>query len=260
MPPAARGGESVGAAPGSAPAGTTTPLYLTLAKTLMAKIAAGTYPVGSLLPTELELARLHGVSRQTVRHAIAQLRQRGVLMARKGVGTRVEAADAPRPLTYSATSVADLLDMARDSEWRVRTRERVAARAGLAAMLGCRSGQCWLHLAGPRTADGDTKPFAWVDVYVTDQIAAHLDIPPALRSALFHVIEQQTGNPIADIRQEIRATLLAPGIAQSLAAQPGAPALEITRRYFSTGRRLVLVSINTMPADRFFYSVAIRPG
>jgi DNA-binding GntR family transcriptional regulator len=259
-PLAVPGSASLNARPMDQVRTTTTPLYLTLAKTLLESIHAGDYPVGSLLPTELELAHLHGVSRQTVRQAIAQLRQKNVLHPRKGVGTRVEGAAAPRPLGYSASSVADLLEMAQESELQVETTETVVARGALANALGCRSGHRWLHLAGPRTEIGEVRPFAWVNSYVNSRIAQQVAIPPVLRSALFQVIEKQTGNPIHDIQQEIRATLIAPEVAVRLEAEPRAPALEITRRYFSTGRRLVLVSISVMPADRFFYAVAIKPG
>jgi len=244
--------------PPSEPGRTTTPLYLTLAKTLMDAIHAGIYPTGSLLPTEVELAHLHGVSRQTVRQAIAQLRQKNVLFARKGVGTRVEANSGSRKLSYSTASVSDLLELAQESELLIETTETLVARAGLATMLGCRSGHRWLHLAGPRTADGEERPFAWVHVYVSGPIAQQVKIPPALRSALFQFIEKQTGNMIAEIQQEIRATILDPDIAERIEAEAGAPALEITRRYFSTGRRLVLVSVNILPSDRFFYAVAIK--
>jgi hypothetical protein len=62
---------------------------------------------------------------------------------------------------------------------------------------------------------------------------------------------------VVEIQQEIRAVILKEGHAVKIAAAPGSPALEITRRYFSTGRRLIQVSVNTIPADRFFYSVEI---
>ena len=41
-------------------------------------------------------------------------------------------------------------------------------------------------------------------------------------------------------------------------ADPGTPALQISRRFYAAGRRLVLAAFNTMPADRFFYSVEIQ--
>ena len=62
---------------------------------------------------------------------------------------------------------------------------------------------------------------------------------------------------MVEIQQEIRAIILGSVEALRIAAAPGSPASEIARRYFSTGRRLIQVSVNTIPADRFFYSVEI---
>ena len=61
----------------------TAPLYLQVAHHLESRISDGEYPVGSLLPTENEIAAALGVSRQTVRQAIATLRNKGRLSARK---------------------------------------------------------------------------------------------------------------------------------------------------------------------------------
>ena len=71
---------------------TQTPLYLQVAHRLERQIISGERAVGSLLPPEADLAQQLGVSRHTIRQAIAQLRKKGMLVARKGVGTRVEAA------------------------------------------------------------------------------------------------------------------------------------------------------------------------
>ena len=63
---------------------TATPLYLHLAGKFIDGIHSGRFPIGSLLPREIELSAIHKVSRQTVRHAIAELRQKGLVSARKG--------------------------------------------------------------------------------------------------------------------------------------------------------------------------------
>ncbi len=93
--------------------------YLRLARTLQDAIQAGAYPVGSLLPTEIDLSAQHGVSRQTVRQAIGQLRQLKLLSARKGVGTRVEARHAARRFNYAALSATDLVEFAEDTEMTI---------------------------------------------------------------------------------------------------------------------------------------------
>jgi len=56
-------------------------------------ISDGTYPPGSMLPSENQLAEQYQVSRPTIRAAFARLAERGYVERRRGIGTRV--ADAP---------------------------------------------------------------------------------------------------------------------------------------------------------------------
>ena len=64
-------------------------LYQELARRLMAELAAGTYPVGSRLPAERELAVMFEVSRPTVREAIIALEVQGLVEVRIGSGAYV---------------------------------------------------------------------------------------------------------------------------------------------------------------------------
>ncbi len=63
-----------------------------------AVIADGTYPAGSRLPGEIEIAAQFGVNRHTVRRAIVALAERGVVRAERGSGTYVEARRIPYPI------------------------------------------------------------------------------------------------------------------------------------------------------------------
>ena len=65
------------------------PLYQKMAASLRAAIRSGTLQTGSGVPPERELALLLGVSRVTVRRAIEELVQDGLLQARQGSGTSV---------------------------------------------------------------------------------------------------------------------------------------------------------------------------
>jgi GntR family transcriptional regulator len=235
----------------------TAPLYLQVANKLLEEIQRGSFPVGSLLPTEVELSALHGVSRQTVRHAIGQLREKGLVSARKGVGTRVESISAARRFNYSAQSVGDLFTLASETEMTVQKRTMIVARGSLAAQLGCRSGHRWLHLACLRTIIDESRPLSWTDIFVDGRLAPILRKHERFRSAVFALIEREAGETVVEIQQEIRAILLDDANAERLQAERRSPALQITRRYFSTGRRLIQVSVNTIPSDRFFYSVEI---
>ena len=136
--------------PPKSPASCTTPRYLQLARTLLDAIANNTHKVGSLLPTEVELAVQYGVSRQTVRQAIDQLRQQGLLSSRKGVGTRVDAKQPARRFSYSALSETDLVEIAEGTEMAFHSSKMIAARGKLATRLGCRANHRQCHTSRKR--------------------------------------------------------------------------------------------------------------
>ena len=71
-------------------------LWRSIYDRLHEEIATGHYKPGEKLPTETELARRFGVNRHTVRHAMAELRDHGIVYSRRGAGIFV----ATRPMTY----------------------------------------------------------------------------------------------------------------------------------------------------------------
>jgi DNA-binding FadR family transcriptional regulator len=64
-------------------------LTVFLVDTLAERIRGGSVEVGAKLPTETQLVEEFGVSRTVVREAIAELRARGLVEARQGVGVFV---------------------------------------------------------------------------------------------------------------------------------------------------------------------------
>ena len=65
------------------------PLYYQLKTLIAEEIENGSYPVGSLIPTEAELSEMFAISRTTVRQAIAELVHEGKLYRVKSKGTFV---------------------------------------------------------------------------------------------------------------------------------------------------------------------------
>lgn len=65
------------------------PLFTQLARSLGGAITSGRYRAGDRIPTEPELADLYGVSRITVRRAIDELSNDGMVVKRQGKGTYV---------------------------------------------------------------------------------------------------------------------------------------------------------------------------
>lgn len=67
--------------------------YMTLLNELHTDIRMGVYRQTGRLPTEMQLAKMYGVSRQTVRRALGILAEEGLIERRQGSGSRL--LDAP---------------------------------------------------------------------------------------------------------------------------------------------------------------------
>ncbi|MEQ4723130.1 GntR family transcriptional regulator [Nonomuraea sp. B19D2] len=78
------------------------PLYFQVAQQLEAAIAGGMLPPGTQLDSEIELADQLAVSRPTMRKAMEFLVDKGLIVRRRGVGTRVVQSQVRRPLELSS--------------------------------------------------------------------------------------------------------------------------------------------------------------
>lgn len=65
------------------------PAYLQVAEQLRSRIRDGQFPQGSRLPTERELVETFQVSSKTIKAALDQLRNEGLIFSRQGVGVFV---------------------------------------------------------------------------------------------------------------------------------------------------------------------------
>jgi GntR family transcriptional repressor for pyruvate dehydrogenase complex len=79
-----------------------------LAALLARQVQQGELKPGDRLPTEPQLAAAHGVSRTVVREAVHQLKSRGMLLSRQGLGVFVAAPPAHQPLDFDPSILGSL--------------------------------------------------------------------------------------------------------------------------------------------------------
>ncbi|WP_416369571.1 phosphonate metabolism transcriptional regulator PhnF [Tritonibacter mobilis] len=75
-----------------------TPVWKSIAITLTDDIAQGRYDRGAKLPAEAQLAERFGVNRHTVRRALADMSEQGLVHARRGAGVFVAAKPTDYPV------------------------------------------------------------------------------------------------------------------------------------------------------------------
>jgi GntR family transcriptional regulator len=227
---------------------------------LLRGIACGRYPVGSLLPTEFELCHLYNASRHTIRVAIAELANLGLVTRRKKVGTRVEAVAPIRGYRQILASVEDLMQFGATHVRSVKDSGLVTANRALATDLGCAIGAKWFRIRSLRYNDRNGgAPFGVTEVYVdpvhTDMGKLAQQSPDRLISS---IIEAQSGQSIDRIRQDIGATLITPALAAMLEADVGSAALKIVRHYLDRDGTMFVGSISIHPASRFRVSFELK--
>jgi GntR family transcriptional regulator len=234
--------------------------YAQVARDLTESIASGRFPVGSLLPTELELCDHYEASRHTVRAALRELQELGLVSRRKKAGTRVEAASVSSGYRQSLASVEDLVQFGASHVREVQEVEEVVIDRVLAKELGCAPGTRWLRISSLRlNGEPNAAPIGWTDVYV-DAVYGELgDIVRASPDVLIsQLIESRYGRRIAEIRQDVQAVLVPERLAEALKTHAGSPALRIVRHYLDPASAAFEISVTIHPADRFTFSIRLR--
>lgn len=232
--------------------------YATLARALLADIQAGRYQVGAQLPTELELCERFGVSRYTVRQALRELKDIGVISTRQGIGTLVRAQPTVPNLIYSANTVEDLLQITKQTRIQLLSVKDVIADEALAEFLPCRVGQQWIILSQLRFLPTFTIPVAYLTTYIRSEFANIIPRIGVEDLPIFRMIEQEHGQRLGEIQQEIVSIALGAEEAKAVGAEPGFHALQMTRRFFDERDRLTQVTIASYPGGRFTHTSTFR--
>jgi DNA-binding GntR family transcriptional regulator len=227
---------------------------------MLASLSAGAAVArfGAIRVSQFALCEQFGVSRATAREAVKRLVQMGLVVRQPRVGTTVRARSASTAYRQSTADVGDLLQYATDTTLVIESRETRQIAADQAAMLEASAGETWLHLQGRRHAQGQPKPICTTELWLHPAFRSIQGMEGALTGAVHSAIEQQFGEVITEVEQEIRAVALTRSEAQALDAPAKSPALWVCRKYRNRLGQLVELAISTHPADRFSYSTVLR--
>lgn len=145
------------------------PLYHQVMSLIEDAIHRGELGPGARLENEVELAQRLGISRPTLRAAIGQLVDRGMLIRRRGFGTVVAPVHVSRPI--GVTSLYDDLTKAdRLPTTEVLTFERIEAPEDVADVLALDDERKVYYFERLRRADGE--PIALLRNYIPAHLAS----------------------------------------------------------------------------------------
>lgn len=135
-----------------------TPIWKSISLSLTDDIAQGRYAPGAKLPSEAQLAARFGVNRHTVRRALADMSDAGLVHSRRGAGVFVAAKPTDYPIGKRVRFHQNISRGGQTPAKQILTVETRAATKGEAAALRISSGDMVHVYDGLSLADG--QPFA----------------------------------------------------------------------------------------------------
>ena len=223
------------------------------------RILGGASGFGAKLPTENELADLHGVSRVTVRRALGELARERLIERRRSSGTRVIYRPSPAPVTADISGVlANLADMGRRTAVKLLSFDYVTAEGTVAQALGVAPDQLLQRSVRVRSIDG--VPFSYLTTHVPESISVTFTKQELGSRPLLELLER-AGVKVESARQRISAGLASPDIAEALDVRTGSPVLELVRVSFDQlGRGVEHLHAFYRP-DRYAFEIdLVRSG
>ena len=227
------------------------PLYYQLSQQLEAAIEDGRLQPGDRIDTELAIAERHGLSRPTVRQAIQELVNKGLLVRRRGVGTQVVHSQVRRQL--GLTSLYDDLSRGnRRPTTEVLVFETTGADAQVAAALQVQEGAEVRYLERVRLEGGE--PLAHMRNWLPMDV---LGAEAAFESMGLYEHLRSTGTQLRVARQRIGATAASVREARLLGVRKGAPLLTMERTAYDEGGRAVEYATHAYRADSYSFETTL---
>lgn len=230
------------------------PLHAQVEELLRKMIELPDYKNGGLLPREIDLSKKLGISRNTLRQATNKLVYEGLLVRKKGVGTKVAQKEVTTHLNdwHSFTQEMNekgvrLIDYEIKVEW-VQTEKKIAD------FFEIEIGFPVLRLS--RLRGDEVGPFVFFESYFHPRIG--LTGEEDFSKPLYDILENEHHVSPTFSNERIKARLASVITSKRLRIKQGEPILQRERFVLDPGSRPLEYNIGFYIADRFTYTISIK--
>jgi GntR family transcriptional regulator len=214
-------------------------------------------PPGAAIPTERSLATEFGVSRTTVRQALADLTAEGRLHRVQGKGTFAAEPKIAQRLQLSSYT-EDIRAQGREPSSRLLEIDEIPAEGDLPKLLRIRTGAKVLRVQRLRLADGE--PMALETTHLPSARFRGLRKHIESGGSLYEALQERYGVELERAEETIETSLAGPQEAELLGADVGMPVLLLERQTFAVDGKPVEYVHSIYRGDRYkFVTTLTRP-
>lgn len=229
------------------------PLHVQAEHLLRKLIESDDYKNGKYLPNEIELSKQLGISRNTLRQSINKLVFEGLLVRRKGVGTKVVrkgiVSGVKNWLSFSQEMKVLGVEV-RNFELHI---SRKPMNNEISAFFQKANAQESRSLVLERVRGSKDYPFVYFISYFNPDLPLTGD--EDFSNPLYEMLEEKYDVTVKTSKEEISASLAGPEIAEKLEIKPEDPILVRKRFVYDVNNLPVEYNIGYYRADSFKYTV-----
>lgn len=224
------------------------PLYFQVARHLEEAISSGQLPPGTLFGNEIQLAEELGLSRPTMRKAMEHLVDKGLIVRRRGIGTRVVQPTVRRPLELSSL-YEDLAGSGQSPTTDVLAFEHLVADEEVAARLETQHGTEVVRVVRLRSARG--RPIAHMTNYLPRRLV-EFDAATLEASGLYELLRAR-GIRLHSATQSVGARTASAAEAKLLDEPKGSALLTMQRTTYDDHGAVVEYGTHLYAASRYSF-------
>ena len=234
----------------------TTTLYAALRDRLKDEILSGRRRPGDKLPSESEFTQALGVSRITVRQALGDLQNEGLVVKAHGKGSFVALPPVAQDLTRLRGLAESLAGPGRAVHTRVLSIGPKHASPPIATAFGLSKSDLVIELRTLRYLN--RKPLALNRSYLPQDIGGHLLRADFANRDILSMLEGDLGLAIGHAEVSIGATNAKLGEGRLLGVTAGAALVQVRRLVFTSAPRPVHLEQSVYRSDLFSYTLTLE--
>jgi DNA-binding GntR family transcriptional regulator len=226
------------------------PLYFQVASHLEQAISSGAIPPGTLFGNEIQLADTMGLSRPTMRRAMQHLVDKGLIVRRRGIGTRVVQPKVRRMLELTSL-YDDLSTTGQRPTTRVLSFKHVEADDEVSERLRVAPGDSVVRVERLRSAQD--RPIAKMVNYLPDLMVG-FDADGLAEHGLYELL-RRAGVQLHSASQTVGARNATAAEARLLEESRGAALLTMSRTTFDDRGQVVEYATHLYAASRYSFEI-----
>ncbi|MCF6333167.1 MAG: GntR family transcriptional regulator [Draconibacterium sp.] len=230
------------------------PLHFQVEELLRKLIEQANYKKGEFLPAEVELAKQLGVSRNTIRQATNKLEYEGLIVRKKGYGTKVAEKSFTTQLDSWQSFTQEMNEKGIAFTNFLIAADWVGCDEKIATFFNIPNKTKVVRLS--RLRGDENGPFVYFESYFHPRIG--ISTKCDFNRPLYELLEDQFNIQATVSRERIKARLATKITAKRLKIKQGEPIMIRERFVSGVGDKPVEYNIGFYIAEKFTYSIEIR--